>query len=75
MAARQVLDEIYRSSEAAGVHVDAAGVELIGNNVTSGYVDLGSDTYFYQPGYTAMEDDDWFCSTEPVNTNWYVWDC
>lgn len=73
--ARKVLDEIYRESEAVGPRATSAGVTLVGGRVASGNVDFGSDTYWYEPGYTSMVDDDWFCTTEPVNSDWYVWDC
>ncbi len=73
--AREVLDEIYRESEAVGPRVTSAAATLVDGQVTSGNVDFGHDTYWFEPGYTSMEDDDWFCTTERVNTDWYVWDC
>jgi hypothetical protein len=73
---RQVLDEIYRASEAVGPRLRSATVELVDGKIASGYFDFGrGDDYTFEPGYMSMEDDDWFCSTERVNADWYVWDC
>ena len=73
---RQVLDEIYSASEAVGPRLHAATVEMVEGQVGSGYFDFGKDDYYsFEPGYTAMEDDDWFCSEVAVNANWYVYDC
>ena len=73
---RQVLDEIYRASEAVGPRLQSATVELVDGRVTSGYFDFGQrDYYRFEPGYTSMEDDDWFCSEVAVDPNWYAYDC
>jgi hypothetical protein len=73
--ARQVLDQIYLAAEAVGPRVTSAGVTLVDGQVASGAFDFDLDTYWFEPGYTSMEDDDWFCDTESVNADWYVWDC
>lgn len=73
--AREVLDEIYREAEAAGPRVTSAQVTLIDGQVASGAFNFGIDTYWFEPGYTSMEDDDWFCDTEAVTADWWVWDC
>ena len=72
---RQVLDEIYGASEAVGPRVTSAAATFADGRVTSGTFDLDHDTYWFEPGYTLMEDHDWFCSTERLNADWYVWDC
>ncbi len=73
---RQVLDEIYRASEAVGPRLHSATVVLVDGQVASGYFDFGRDAYYtFEPGYTSMEEDDWFCLTERVNPDWYVYDC
>jgi hypothetical protein len=73
---RQVLDEIYRTSEAVGPRLQSATVELVDGQIVSGYFDFGQDdSYVFEPGYTSMVDDDWFCSEVAVNANWYVYDC
>jgi hypothetical protein len=73
---RQVLDEIDRASEAVGPRLQSATVELVGGRVASGYFDFGQDDYYrFEPGYTSMQDDDWFCTEVAVNANWYAYDC
>ena len=73
--ARQLLDQIYRVAEAVGPRLTSATVTLVDGQVASGTFDFDVDTYWFEPGYTAMEDDDWFCETKAVNAAWYVWDC
>ena len=73
---RQVLDEIYRASEAVGPRLQSANVTFVDGQVASGNFAFGGEDYYtFEPGYTSMVDDDWFCSEVAVNADWYAYDC
>jgi hypothetical protein len=72
---REILDQIYGEAEAVGPRVTDATVTIVDGQVASGVFGFDLDAYWFEPGYTSMEDDDWFCETKALDADWYVWDC